>query len=118
MGAFVIHSSHEGTTKRLFQRSLQQILDCDRQLFALASHHTMGRLTAATTEDKPLDTAIKKLKESQEVLQYLSPLPAKRQADPPPKEPPVKKAKVQSETENVVRGPPKKGGISIPDGCA
>ena len=35
--------------------SLQQILDCDRQLFILASHRTMGKLKVALDDkDKPL----------------------------------------------------------------
>lgn len=65
--------------------SLQQILDCDKHLFVLASHRTMGDLLGRTGGPKPLDGVIKELMGSNEVLQYLSPLPgAKPQHDPPP----------------------------------
>lgn len=65
--------------------TLQQLLDCDKHLFTLASHRTMGRLTAPAGDPKPLDSVIKALRESQEVLQFLAPLPAgKRVAVDPP----------------------------------
>eukprot|EP00435_Cladocopium_sp_Y103_P018873 s3690_g4.t1 len=58
--------------------SLQQILDCDRNLFVQASHKTMGKLAAGPDEDKPLDDVLEKLRDSNEILQYLAPLPASR----------------------------------------
>ena len=59
---------------RVFSRvSLQQALDCDKQLFTLASHRTMGSLQKASDGTKPLDDAILALKDSSEVLQYLVP---------------------------------------------
>ena len=51
--------------------SLQQILDCDKHLFVLAAHETMGKLSSGPEVDKPLDAVIEKLRESNEVLQYL-----------------------------------------------
>ena len=99
--------------------TLQQLLDCDKHLFTLASHRTMGRLTAAAGDPKPLDAAIGALRESQEVLQYLTPLPAgKRAADPPANDPP-KKQKVNINKESEVKGQHKQKttGISIPEGC-
>ena len=63
--------------------SLQQILDCDKQLFTLASHRTMGNLQKGADEAKPLDTTINSLKESSEILQYLMPLPATRTHEAP-----------------------------------
>ena len=99
--------------------TLQQLLDCDRHLFTLASHRTMGRLTAPAGDPKPLDSVIRASRESQEVLQFLSPLPAgKRVAVDPPVKLPPKKQKVQGHGEPS-KGPgnKKSGGISIPDGC-
>ena len=58
--------------------SLQQLLDCDKQLFILASHQTMGRLTSAPDQAKPLDAVFEKLRDSNEVLQFLTPLPAQK----------------------------------------
>ena len=63
--------------------SLQQILDTDKQLFILASHQTMGRLSSSPDQKKPLDEAFERLKDSNEVLQFLTPLPAQRSHDAP-----------------------------------
>ena len=63
--------------------SLQQIMDTDKQLFILASHQTMGNLSSSPDETKPLDEAFGKLKESNEVLQFLTPLPAQRVHEAP-----------------------------------
>ena len=61
--------------------TLQQLIDCDKQLFIMASHQTLGRLQGTTGGDKPLDDAIKTLKLSHEILQYLSPLPTVKQRE-------------------------------------
>eukprot|EP00435_Cladocopium_sp_Y103_P049944 s2858_g15.t1 len=63
--------------------SLQQLLDCDRQLFTLASHRTMGALQKGTDQVKPLDLTFTSLRESSEVLQYLIPLPAVKSHEAP-----------------------------------
>ena len=63
--------------------SLQQIIDTDKQLFILASHQTMGKLSSSPDQKKPLDEAIEKLKDSNEVLQFLTPLPAQRSHEAP-----------------------------------
>ena len=62
---------------------LQQILDCDKQLFTLASHRTMGALQQGVDQVKPLDKVLDELKESSEVLHFLSPLPAVKHHEPP-----------------------------------
>ena len=62
---------------------LQQILDCDQQLFTLASRRTMGTLQQGVDQVKPLDKVLGELKESSEVLEFLSPLPAVKQHEPP-----------------------------------
>ena len=63
--------------------TLQQLVDCDKQLFIMASHHTLGKIQGTPGGDKPLDEAIKTLKVSHEILQYLSPLPVVKHHDPP-----------------------------------
>lgn len=64
--------------------SIQQLLDCDKALFVQASHTTMGKLTSVPPAAKLLDEAITTWKTSQEILQYLTPLPTTRAHDPPP----------------------------------
>ena len=44
--------------------TLQQLLDCDKQLFIQASHITMGRLSADPQGKKPLDETFLKLKDA------------------------------------------------------
>ena len=87
--------------------SLQQIIDCDKQMFVMASHLTMG---------KPLDEAVISLKSSSEILQYLAPLQTLKNSDPPVKNP-DKPAKVQkTENPDKVKGAGKSR-VSIPDDC-
>ena len=99
--------------------SLQQILDCDKHLFVLASHQTMGRLSCSPDEVKPLDMAINKLKESNEVLQYLT--PRTHEAPQQPANRPLKIQKVDKGTKGRGKGP--EGGsqppskLHLPDGC-
>ena len=103
--------------------TLQQILDCDRQMFTLASHRTMGNLQKTADDVKPLDAMVAELKESSEVLQYLTPLPASRAHDPPqaPAGRPDKQPKVDRPTP---KGPGKGAGkgnpspkLQLPEGC-
>ncbi|CAJ1374802.1 unnamed protein product [Effrenium voratum] len=51
--------------------ALQQLVECDKQMFTLAAHRTMGCLQRGPADPKPLDEAIQALKTSHEVLQYL-----------------------------------------------
>ena len=103
--------------------SLQQLLDCDRQLFIQASHMTMGKLAADSQGVKPLDEVFQKLKDTTEILQYLTPLPAQRAHDPPPQgdNRPSKVARTEKPTKGQGKG---KGGSGaagpkpqLPDGC-
>ena len=103
--------------------SLQQLVDCDKHLFVLASHMTMGKLASGPQDVKPLDMAFNKLKESTEVLQYLTPLPVQRSHDAPqPSTPrPLKQQKTEKGAKGQGKGhghgpqgPPK---IQIPEGC-
>ena len=108
--------------KNFSKISLQQILDCDKQLFILASHLTMGKLSTSPENRKPLDETFEKLKDSNEVLQYLTPLPAHRVHEPPatpntraPKLQKTEKgAKGQSKGSNQNGGNPK---VQLPEGC-
>lgn len=108
-----------------FQRiTVQQLVDCDRQLFVLAAHTTMGKLQAPAGEAKPLDKTIDKLKDSTEVLQFLSPLPASKQDASkrdrsPPRGSPHKhqrsdKGGGKNKTKSGSKGSSKP---QIPDGC-
>ena len=63
--------------------SLQQLLDCDRQMFTLASHRTMGNLRESADRTRPLDEAINSLKDSSEIMQYLMPLPTVKSHEAP-----------------------------------
>ena len=79
----------------------------------------MGQLQSSSVTDKPLDDVIKSLSTSTEILQYLSPLPAVKVHDPPPKgEKPPKKPKNEVKTNpGKGGGPPQPSKLQIPDGC-
>ena len=97
--------------------SLQQIVDCDKQLFVMASHMTMGRLSASPGEKKPLDEVITTLKSSSEILQYLAPLQTLKSTEPPTKgDKPPKIQKTEHINDKGKGGA--KGKVSIPDDCA
>ena len=104
--------------------SLQQVLDCDKHLFVLASHQTMGKLSCSPDEDKPLDLAVNKLKESNEVLQYLTPLPTAKihEAPPQPASRPLKVQKTEKGAKGRGKGSDGGGGqpsskLQLPEGC-
>ena len=99
--------------------TLQQLVDCDKQMFIMASHKTLGQLQSSPADPKPLDEAIKELKVSHEILQYLSPLPTIRHHDPPPLGPPrpPKIQKVNDDKDGKGKGKGKQSKISIPEGC-
>ena len=96
--------------------TLQQIIDCDKQMFVMASHLTMGKLTANPGEKKPLDEAIATLKSSSEILQYLAPLQTLKNSEPPVKNPekPTKVPKTDAADKAKGSG---KSRVSIPDDC-
>ena len=66
--------------------SLQQLLAADRHLFTVAADRLLGNLQGAPGREKPLDTEVKRLADSTEVLQFLTCLP-KATAPPPLKRP-------------------------------
>ena len=57
---------------------LQQLLDCDKQMFMMASHRTMGNLRESADKSRPLDATVESLQCNTEILQYLIPLPVSR----------------------------------------
>ena len=65
--------------------TLNQLLECDKRLFTIASHRTMGGLKGEAGGDKPLDEIIQELGSSHEILQYLTPYPQVKGHDPPPR---------------------------------
>lgn len=103
--------------------TLQQILDCDRQLFVLASHQTMGKLQSTPPAERPLDKAVKALSESTEILQYLSPMPAGKSHDPPPTAAVARPPKTPKTAKGNAKGNVKHSEASsstkfkLPEGC-
>ena len=104
--------------------TLQQLVDCDKHLFVMASHMTMGKLASSPDEKKPLDLTIAELKGSTEVLQYLTPLPAQKSHEAPtPSTPrPFKQQKPEKGNKGGGKGPSggqqPSGKFQIPEGCA
>jgi hypothetical protein len=103
--------------------SIQQLVDCDKHLFVLASHMTMGKLTSVPGEPKPMDQAFDKLRDSSEVLQYLTPLPTVRVHDSPaaPGGRPTKVQKTEKGAKGSGKSQSAKGSttprVQVPDGC-
>ena len=106
--------------------TLNQLLECDKRLFTIASHRTMGRLKGEAGGDKPLDEIIQELGSSHEILQYLTPYPQVKGHDPPPRgsdeERPNKRPKGDKGAKNdksKEAGPAKTSSrIQIPEGCS
>ena len=103
--------------------SLQQILDCDRNLFVLAAHESMGNLSSNPGDEKPLDGIIEKLRISNEVLQYLTPLPTVRNHEPSlqPSNRPTKVQKTEKGSKGggkgQTKGAPSPSKLQLPEGC-
>ena len=101
--------------------SLQQLLDCDRQMFTMASHVTMGNLRESADKSKPLDSAVNTLKSNTDILQYLIPLPITRSHEAPAasgsrpeKVQKTDKGKGAPRGTGKPSAPPK---FQMPDGC-
>eukprot|EP00435_Cladocopium_sp_Y103_P041033 s2882_g11.t1 len=97
--------------------SLQQLLDCDRQLFTLASYKTMGNLQRGTDQAKPLDVTFAALRESHEVLQCLTPLPTIKSHEPPSSSG-SRPEKIQKTDKGSQKGTSKGGGKNASAGKA
>lgn len=98
--------------------TLQQIIECDKQLFILAAHRTMGQLQSSSVADKPFNTVVKSLSESTEILQYLSPLPAVKTHEPPLRsdKPPKKVPKNNAKQTPGKESGPQPSKLQIPEG--
>ena len=101
--------------------SLQQLLDCDRHLFTQASHRTMGNLREAVDKTRPLDVAIRSLREATDVMQYLMPLPVSKvheapaaSSGRPDKTPRTDKGKGGGKSNTKGGSAPK---LQLPEGC-
>jgi hypothetical protein len=101
--------------------SLQQLLDCDKQMFTMASHRTMGDLRESADKSRPLDAAVKVLQGNTEIMQYLVPLPASRTLEAPAASG-SRPEKVQrtDKGKGTAKGSGKPSGApkaQVPDGC-
>ena len=112
--------------------SIGQIISADRELFVQAAHRLEGKLQGAPSGTRPLDSVLKELSVSHEVIQYLLPLaaagtspnppqpPKKVQVDPPP--PPPEDAALRDPRGGGKLKKPRTGKdkiqIVIPNGCA
>ena len=81
--------SHERAQPQGFSSvSLQQIIECDKQMFIRASNNLVGGLHSDPgSQLTPLDKQLKELRTSQEIMPYLMPMPAKQPAKPAPNNP-------------------------------
>lgn len=110
--------------------SIGQVISADRELFVQAAHRLEGKLQGVPSGTRPLDSVLKELSVSHEVIQYLLPLAAASASPNPPL--PPKKVLVDSPPpppEDAALRDPRGGGklkkarkdkiqIVIPNGCA
>ena len=95
--------------------SLQQLILAEREMWMMAAQETRGQLISAT--GKPLEQALVKLQDAQEVKYHLLPLPQmtsnpKHDDEPDPKR--VKKGKGKHKND---KGKGKGNGLQLPNGC-
>ena len=62
--------------------TMQQVLNADRELWSLMSQDSRGNLKVAAGAEPPLDKLIGKLRESPQVLCFMTPLPGQAHAQP------------------------------------
>ena len=96
--------------------SLAHVVNTDREFFSLVAQEVEGQLQVMPGSKKPLDSAVQKFMTSDEVVQFLTPLPS----FPPP--PPHFKGGGKAGKPGKGKGDKKGGGkaprIIIPDGCS
>ena len=106
--------------------TLSQMIECDKQLFVKASNELAGSLTAEPGQPKPLDAVIERLQTSNELQQFLMPLPTKN--DNPNKRKSLEQNHDQQNKQAKGKGKHKgkskgkgnqstSGTISLPPGC-
>ena len=108
--------------------TLQQIIECDKQMFIRASNNLVGQLqTEPGSAVTPLDKEIKALRTSPELMPYLMPMPVRPSPKNNPKpdkrpaadasERPNKYQKGKGKGKNKGKAKSKQGTIDIPQGC-
>ena len=122
--------SHERAQPQGFASvTLQQIIECDKQMFIRASNNLVGELQSEPgAAETPLDKELKSLRASPELMPYLMPMPVKPQpvkpaaANPnkrgydtaPEPAPKYQKGKGKGTTKGKSKGA---ANIDIPPGC-
>ena len=97
--------------------TLQQLIECDKQMFIMASHKTMGELQTTSPAPRLLDEAICELQRAPDVLQYLAPIPAARAAPQSVAERPAKQPKTQFKGNKGAASGKGSNRLELPDGC-
>ena len=110
--------------------TLQEIIECDKQMFIRASNNLVGQLQAEPgVNSTPLDEEIKLLRTSPELMPYLMPMPVKpspKAANPRPNkrstsdasDPPTKHPKGKGKGKGKGKSKSKQGStIDIPPEC-
>ena len=67
--------------------TMQQVLNADREMWSLMSQDSRGTLKVAAGADPPLDKLIDKLRESPQILCFMTPLPGNSQVQQPKPQP-------------------------------
>eukprot|EP00435_Cladocopium_sp_Y103_P026492 s3071_g6.t1 len=124
--------SHERSQPPGFSSvTLQQIIECDKQMFIRASNSLVGNLQSEPgAKETPLDKEIQTLRTSPELMPYLMPMQSrptgKPNANQPPKRPPDtgnvkgnpnKYRKGKGKGKGGQKGKSKTGGLDLPPGC-
>eukprot|EP00435_Cladocopium_sp_Y103_P031558 s2135_g8.t1 len=111
--------------------TLQQIIECDKQMFIRASNNLVGNLQSEPgAKETPLDTELQTLRTSPELMPYLMPMQAKSALKPSPnpnqptkrlqqngKGNPNKYRKGKGKGKGTGKGKSKTGGLDLPPGC-
>ena len=72
--------------------TMQQVLNADREMWSLMSQDSRGTLKVAAGADPPLDKLIDKLRESPQILCFMTPLPGNSQVLQPKPQPAAPKS--------------------------
>ena len=108
--------------------TLQQIIECDKQMFIRASNNLVGHLQSEPgSAMTPLDKEIKALRTSPQLMPYLMPMPVRTAPKSTPKpdkrsasdasDRPNKYQKGKGKGKSKGKSKTKQGSIDIPQGC-
>eukprot|EP00435_Cladocopium_sp_Y103_P067368 s421_g29.t4 len=111
--------------------TLQQIIECDKQMFIRASNNLVGNVQAEPgAKETPLDKELQTLRTSPELLPYLMPMQTKAAVKPSPnpnqptkrlqehgKGYPNKYRKGKGKGKSSSKGKSKGSGLDLPPGC-